>query len=77
MHELKKENEKYIMTMEKIKNGNAVEYWVELTNKTTLTTQTIISKNKKRVSFMNYDLNFIAQKFIDWDIEGQKVYKNI
>lgn len=77
MFEFKKENDKYLMTFEKIKYANNSEYWLELTDKKTLMTQTLISKNKDSIYFKNYDLNTIANKLNNWKIPKQKTYKKI
>jgi hypothetical protein len=77
MFELKKEDHMYLMTIEKVKYANTSEYWLELTNKKTLMTQTLISKNKDCVNFKNYELNAIADKLNSWNIPKQKAYKKI
>lgn len=75
MFEFKKEDDKYLMTVEKLKCSNNIEYWLELTNKKTLMTQTLISRNKKSINFRDYDLSVIANKLNNWKIPSQKVYK--
>ena len=75
MFEFKKEDDKYLMTIEKVKHSNNIEYWLELTNKKTLMTQTLISRNKKSINFRDYDLSVIANKLNNWKIPSQKVYK--
>lgn len=77
MFEFKKENDAYLMTIEKIKYANNVEYWLELTNKKTLMTQTLITKNKESINFKNYDFNSMPNKLNKWRIPSQKVYKKI
>jgi hypothetical protein len=77
MFELKKENDTYLMTIEKIKYANNSEYWLELTNKKTLMTQTLMSKTKKALMFKNYELESIANKLNNWKIPKQKAYKKI
>ena len=42
-----KQNDKYLMKIEKVQNSNNIEYWLEFTNKKTLMTQTLISKIKR------------------------------
>lgn len=74
---MEKQNKDYIMTINEINCGNINEYWLELTNKKTKLTQTLVSKNKESINLMDYDLNFIASKLKKWGIPQQKVYKKI
>ena len=53
--EFKKENDKYLIPLEKIKYSNNIEYRLEFTDKKTLMTQTLISAKKEPINFKNYD----------------------
>lgn len=75
--EFKKENDKYLMPLEKIKYSNNIEYWLEFTDKKTLMTQTLISAKKEPINFKNYDLNIISDKLNKWKIPKKKVYDKI
>ena len=72
--EFKKENDKYLMTLEKFKYSNNIEYVLEFTNKKTLMTQTLISEDKEPINFKNYDLNIISDKLNKWKIPKRKIY---
>lgn len=78
MYELYREDDDHVMTIEKFNCGNLSEYWLELTNKKTLATQTLQAKTKESIMFDDRcTIASIAQKLNNWGVPSQKVYKRI